>query len=49
MDLSALHVAFDPRDLGLQSLDSLYKLFDRQRIQVLAGQRHQRIVGLARE
>jgi len=49
MDLRALHVTFDPCDLGLKRLDPLFEFFDGHRIEVLARERDQRIVGFARE
>ena len=47
--LGALHVRFDAGDFGLQRLDPLLQLLDRHRVEVLPGERDQRIVRLARE
>lgn len=38
-----------PGDLGFQRGDPLLKLLDRQRIEILAGERLQRIIGAARK
>ena len=42
-------MGFDPGDLGLQRLNPEMQLLDRDRIEVLLGERDQWIVGLARE
>ncbi len=42
-------MGFDPGDLGLQRLNPEVQLLDRDRIEVLLGERDQWIVGLARE
>ena len=49
MNLGALHVRFDAGDLGFERFDPLLQLRDRQRVEVLLGQRDQRIVGFARK
>ena len=49
MRLDTLDVRFDPGDLRLQCLDPLVELVDRHRVEVLAGERDERVVGLARE
>jgi NADPH2:quinone reductase len=45
----SLYLCADPRDLRFQGRDAGVELLDRQRIEILPGQLHQRIVGLARE
>jgi hypothetical protein len=47
--LGALHMGFDPGDLGFEPFDALLQLLDRQRVEVLLAQRDQRVVRLARE
>ena len=42
-------VRFDPSDLGLEGFDALVKLVDGHRVEVLASQCDQWVVGLARE
>ena len=49
MSLDALDVRLDARDLGFQRVDPLLELVDRDRIEVLAPERDQRVVGLARK
>ncbi len=44
-----LHVAFDPGNFNFERLNPRIKLLDRHRIEVLLGERNERIVGLARE
>lgn len=45
----AILVAFDALDFGLEISDALVELGDRQRIEILPGERSQRIVGAARK
>ena len=47
--LRPLHVVFDPGDFNLQRLDPRLQLLDRHRVEVLLGERDERVVGLARE
>ena len=49
MGLGALHVRFDPSDLGLQRLDTLFQFLDRHRVEVLAAKLDEWIAGLAWE
>jgi hypothetical protein len=49
MDLRPLHVILDPRDLGLQGLDTFRELLDRKRIEVLPTERNQGVVWLVWE
>ena len=44
-----VHMRLDARDFSLQRFDSRLQLLDRQRVEVLASERNERIVGLARE
>ena len=44
-----VHMRLDARDLGLQCLDARLQLLDRYRVEVLAPERDERIVRLARE
>ena len=43
------HVGLDARDFGLERFDAGLQLLDRDRVEVLFSELHQRIVGLARE
>ena len=45
----AVLVAFDARDFGLEIGDALVELGDRQRIEILPGERGHRIIGAARK
>ena len=45
----AILVAFDALDFGLEISDALVELGDRQRIEILPGERGHRIIGAARK
>ncbi len=45
----AVHVRIDSRDFRLQRFDPRVELLDRHRVEVLAAERDERIVRLARE
>jgi len=47
--LGAVHMCLDPSDFGLQRLDPLLELVDREWIEVLLAERDQGVVGLVRE
>jgi len=47
--LGALHMRFNARDLDFERLDALVKLLDREGIEVLSGERDERVLGLARK
>src|SRR4051812_46826498 len=49
MGLDPVHMGFDARDFSLQKRDPLRQLVDRYRIEILLGERDQRIVRFARE
>ena len=44
MRLGALHVRFDPGDLGIQRFDPLLEFIDGQRIEILFRQGDERII-----
>jgi hypothetical protein len=47
--LGAVHVRFDPRDLGLERLDSGLQLLDRHGVEILLCKLNQRVAWLARK
>jgi len=49
MGLRLLHVRFNAGDLGVESIDPRLQLLDREGIEVLSGERDERILGLARK
>ena len=49
MRLGALHMCFDPSDLGLQRFDASLQLLDRHGIEILFCKLDQRVAGLARK
>ena len=49
MRLRASHMGLDTSDLSLEAFDPGQKLLDRHRIQILLGELHQRVAGLARK
>ena len=49
MRLGALHVGFDPCDLGLKRCDALVELIDADGVEILAAELDQRVAGFRRE
>ena len=49
MRLGTVHMGFDAGDLRLQRLDPGVELLDRNGVEVLLGELHEGIAGLARE
>ncbi len=49
MVLRALHVRFDPGDLGFERFDARLQLLDRHGVQILLCKSNDGIVGIARE